>query len=184
MTCVVALRDRDHTYLGADSAGVGGLSLSIRKDRKIYRVGPTLIGFTTSFRMGQLLGYSLTVPEHHSDIGIERYMATSFINEVRATLKNGGFAAKDKDVESGGAFIVAYRDRIFQIDSDFQVGESTHSYCAIGCGMDLALGSLYTTSRQSLAPDERVRLALEAAETFSAGVRGPFHIETLPGVMA
>lgn len=41
MTCVVALKlDDGRVLMGADSAGVSGLSLEIRSDPKIYRVGP------------------------------------------------------------------------------------------------------------------------------------------------
>lgn len=87
MTCIVALKDEGRVVMGADSAGVGGYSRSNRMDPKIYRVGSMLIGFTTSFRMGQLLGYSLTLPHHHADVPIEKYMATSFITAVRDCLK-------------------------------------------------------------------------------------------------
>lgn len=52
MTCVVALKHDGRVYMGADSAGVGGYSLQIRNDPKIYRVKDLLFGFTTSFRMG------------------------------------------------------------------------------------------------------------------------------------
>lgn len=45
---------------------------------------------------------------------------------------------------------------------------------AVGCGDQIARGALYGTQMQP--PKERIRIALEAAERFSAGVRGPFII--------
>lgn len=180
MTCIVALKDEGRVVMGADSAGVGGYSRSNRMDPKIYRVGSMLIGFTTSFRMGQLLGYSLTLPHHHADVPIEKYMATSFITAVRDCLKAGGWAEKEKDQERGGTFLVGYRGRIFEVESDYQVGERAEPYSAVGCGFDLALGSLFTSERgYTKEPGERVRLALEAAAAFSAGVHPPFRIEEL-----
>lgn len=129
MTCIVALKHTDgEIYMGCDSAGVGGYSRSNRLDPKIYRVGEMLIGFTTSFRMGQLLGYSLTLPRHHADVPSETYMATEFINAVRACLKNGGWAEKEKEVERGGTFLVAYKGRIFGVQSDYQVAENAEPY--------------------------------------------------------
>ncbi len=182
MTCVVALAEARRVWMGADSAGVGGYRLTQRTDPKIYRVGKMLIGYTTSFRMGQLLGYKLSLPEHHQDVPLERYMATSFVDAVRACLKEGGFAGKKEEVEQAGTFLVAYQGRIFRIDSDYQVGESIHGFDACGCGEDLARGSLWTTQMTAvphLLPVERIKTALAAAEAFSAGVRSPFLIEEL-----
>lgn len=177
MTCIVALVQDGKIYMGADSAGVAGYSLMVRRDPKIYRVdNKMLIGFTSSFRMGQLLGYALVLPEHHSDVHIERYMATSFIDAVRTCLKTGGYAKRENEVESGGTFLVGYRSELFLIDSDFQIGKSAHPYGAVGCGADLALGALHATVMGALGPQERLQAALTAAEEFSAGVRRPFMI--------
>jgi ATP-dependent protease HslVU (ClpYQ) peptidase subunit len=180
MTCIVALRHEGVIYMGCDSAGVAGYGRANRVDPKIYRVGEMLIGFTTSFRMGQLLGYSLTLPKHHSDVPVENYMATAFINAVRDCLKTGGFAEKEKDAERGGTFLVAYRGRIFEVESDYQVGERLESFNAVGCGVDLALGSLATSAADSnMTPRLRVELALKVAADFSAGVYPPFRVEEL-----
>lgn len=179
MTCVVTLRHEGRIYMGCDSAGVGGYSRANRLDPKIYRVGDMLIGFTTSFRMGQLLGYSLTLPRHHADVSMETYMATAFITAVRDCLKAGGWAEKEKEQERGGTFLVAYKARIFSVFSDYQVGENAEPYAAVGCGEDLALGSLYTSASSAYSPRERVELALRAAAAFSAGVHPPFRIEEL-----
>ena len=180
MTCIVALRHKSTVYMGCDSAGVGGwYSRMKRVDPKIYRVGKMLIGFTTSFRMGQLLGYALELPRHHPDIPIEKYMATEFIGAVRKCLKDGGFAEKEKEVEKGGVFLCAYRGRIFEIESDYQVGEREEPYNAVGCGQDLALGALFASDTMAGRPRARVELALKAAASFSAGVYAPFRIEEL-----
>lgn len=183
MTCIVALRDNGGVFMGCDSAGTGGYTRVNRVDPKIYKVGEMLIGFTTSFRMGQLLGYSLTLPKHHADVTIEHYMTVDFVNAVRSCLKDGGWAEKDKDVERGGNFLVAYKGRIFEVEGDYQVGERAEPYNAVGCGIDLALGSLHATAQFTLDPKRRVEMALEAAATFSAGVAAPFRIEHIGDVL-
>jgi ATP-dependent protease HslVU (ClpYQ) peptidase subunit len=181
MTCVVALKHNGAIYMGADSAGVGGLSLVVRQDPKIYRVGPVLFGFTTSFRMGQLLGHSFTMPERNREIPLARFMVTTFVDAVRNCLKTGGYAKKENERESAGTFLVAIEGRLFNIADDYQVGEADFPYDAVGCGCDLALGSLYTTAQiaPAINPRERLRLALRAAQQFSAGVREPFRFEVL-----
>lgn len=174
MTCIVGLKNAENVYIGADSAGVSGFDLIIRADAKVFYNGAFLIGFTTSFRMGQLLRYSFQPPVYHPDDDLFRFMATDFVNGVRQCLRDGGFAQKSNEQESGGAFLVGYRGRLFVIESDYQVGEHADDFAAIGCGAQVAFGSLYSTVGQ----DAQARLlkALEAAEHFSAGVRGPFAI--------
>lgn len=67
MTCIVGLVDQGNVWIGGDSAGVGGYDLMLRADQKVFRNGDFLMGFTSSFRMGQLLRYKLSPPKLHSD---------------------------------------------------------------------------------------------------------------------
>lgn len=170
MTCIVGVAHEGQVYLGGDSAGVSGYSLTVRADAEVFRNGPYVLGFTSSFRMGQLLRYSLKPPAPTVDL--EAFMVTTFVDAVRACLKAGGYASKTHEVEEGGTFLVGVRGRLFRVDSDYQVGEAGAGYDAIGCGEDLAFGALYATGH--LQPRRRVRVALEAAEAGSGGVRAPF----------
>lgn len=179
MTCIAGVVHEGQVWMGADSAGVDhGWNLTVRSDAKMFRSGEFLLGFTDSFRMGQLLQYSLTLPDTRL-VGddIFRFMVTSFVNAVRDCLKAGGYAEKHDDAERGGTFLAGFRGRLFRIDSDYQVGESADGYDAVGCGDAYAKGSLYTTRESAIAfPKVRLKHALEAAERHSAGVRGPFTV--------
>lgn len=178
MTCIVGLVDGNSIWMGGDSAGAdGSWSLTVRADRKVFRNGPMIFGFTTSFRMGQLLRYALKVPHHEPDVDVDRYMATTFIDAVRDCLKAHGYATKKDGQESGGTFLVGYRGRLFHIADDYQVGEALDGFDACGCGSDLAKGALFASAH--LGGHDRLDLALRAAERHSAGVRGPFHYEQL-----
>lgn len=175
MTCIVGLISDNKVYMGGDSAGVAGFDIRVRKDPKVFSNGEFLIGYTSSFRMGQLLRFNLSPPPLKEGQDIFEYMATSFVNAVRYTLKDGGYTEISNNVESGGFFLVGFRGRLFTIESDFQVQEVLDDYTALGCGENYALGSLYST--KGLKPMERVEQALRTAEYFSAGVRGPFIIK-------
>lgn len=180
MTCIVGLVDKDTVYMGGDSAGVGGgYQLNIRNDQKVFMNGAFLMGFTTSFRMGQLLRYSFTPPKIAEDQDLYEYMVTDWIDGVRKCLKDGGFASEKDSVEEGGTFLVGYKGRLFTIYEDYQVGENTCGYSSVGCGEDLAMGSLFTSSDIKLKPEDRVRMALKAAATFSAGVSAPFVVKSM-----
>ncbi|HYC03905.1 MAG TPA: hypothetical protein VED40_11450 [Azospirillaceae bacterium] len=175
MTCIVGLVDGGNVWMGGDCAGVAGLDISLRADTKVFRNGGFLIGFTSSFRMGQLLRFRLQPPPRRPDVDLFRYMVCDFVESVRATLKEGGFAHRSNDVETGGFFLVAAEGRLFSIQDDYQVSEFTRGFHAIGCGATYALGALHNS--RDLPAEARVRKALETAEHFSGGVRGPFTIE-------
>jgi hypothetical protein len=172
MTAIVGLVQNGAVHIGGDSAGIGGWSLSVRADLKVFENGPYIMGFTTSFRMGQLLRYSLKTPEPDGDL--ERFMATTFVDCVRDCLKEGGWMQKDSEREQGGEFLVGVRGRLFECSLDFQIAEDLDGYTAVGAGFEIALGALHATSRTRMAPQKRLRTALEAAERHSAAVRGPF----------
>lgn len=179
MTCIVGLVENDTVYIGGDSAGVSGYFLNVRADRKVFRNGDFVMGFTSSFRMGQLLQHTFTPPKRHPDTPVDKYMVTSFIDAVRDCLKTGGYASRQNEVETGGIFLAGYAGRLFRIDCDYQVGEAVDGFDAVGCGEEIALGSLCTSV--GMKPQKRLQLALEAAERYSAGVRAPFHFEKLEG---
>jgi ATP-dependent protease HslVU (ClpYQ) peptidase subunit len=175
MTCIVGLVDKGNVYIGGDSAGVAGLSISIRGDEKVFTNGPFIMGFTTSFRMGQLLRYKFDPPRQTAGQDDMKYMVTDFVDAVRKCFGEGGFGkTPDKDQNKGGTFLVGYNGKLYTIDSDFQVGIPSIGYSAVGCGFDLALGAMYATKNQK--PEDRITTALEAASTFSAGVEPPFVI--------
>lgn len=180
MTCIVGVVEEGKVYIGGDSAGVGGWDLTIRKDKKVFRSGEFLIGGTSSFRMLQLLHYSFVPPAYDADTDLEKYMTTTFVDAIRQTFKDGGYAQKNSEQESGGNFLVGFRGRLFQIETDYQVGESLCGYDACGCGYEVARGTLYATP--DMQATKRVELALKAAEYHNAGVRAPFHVEVLDPV--
>lgn len=176
MTCIAGLVAGGKVYIGGDSAGMDDrYSLRVRADKKVFRNGDFVMGFTTSFRMGDLLRHAFDPPRRHPNDDVHKFMVTDFVDAVRACLKKGGFASISEGVESGGSFLVGYAGRLFHVESDYQVGESVDDLAACGCGDMIALGSLFSTAGKP--PVKRIETALEAAERFSGGVRGPFHVE-------
>jgi len=174
MTCIVGIQHGARVYIGGDSAGVADWSLTVRADAKVFRVGPYIMGFTTSFRMGQLLRYTFKPPRPTGDL--DRFMATTFVDAVRDALKDGGWLGKNEHRDEGGTFLVGIRGTLYAVYGDFQIGRTVAGYDAVGCGADLALGSLHSTIGR--APRARLLAALSAAEAHSAGVAGPFAIES------
>jgi hypothetical protein len=179
MTCIVGFIDKKEkkVYVGADSAGVGGLDIRERKDVKVFKVGEFVIGCTSSFRMIQLIRFSFNPPKIYPDTDIYRYMCTDFVDALRQCFKNGGFAKSVNGEESGGTFLVGYKDRLFEIEDDYQVAEHYNDFSSVGCGFKYALGALAAMDI-NLSTEAKVNRSLEIATQFSAGVRPPFIIET------
>lgn len=177
LTCIVGVTDGKTVTIGGDSAATGEDSLFIctRADTKVWAADGWAFGFTSSYRMGQLLRYAFTPPPRAVDQTLEHYMVTTFIDGVRQCLKDGGWVEIENSVESGGQFLVGHQGRLFSVCSDFQVAESVHSFDACGCGDLVALGALHALPK-TLPPREKVRRALEVAQECSAAVRGPFEI--------
>lgn len=173
MTCIVGIAHEGKVYLGGDSAGVGGWESTERADKKVFVNGDFVMGFTTSFRMGQILQYAFSPVKRHPDQDVMAYMVTTFVDGVRNALKVGGYASASNNTESGGTFLVGYAGRLFRIDDDYQVGESRCGYDAVGCGESHAKGALFAVPGAPVA--ERLELALKAAAQHSAGVRAPFN---------
>jgi len=172
MTCIVGIKYDNSVYIGGDTLGSNGYSKVVRSDEKVFRNGPFVMGFTSSYRMGQLLKYAL-VPPPVDETNLNHYMVVDFINAVRACLKEGGWQQTDDGQERGGTFIVGYKDKLFSIHGDFQVGINADGYDAVGCGENFALGSLHSTTGD---PKVRIRKAIAAAAHNSTGVGGPVTI--------
>jgi ATP-dependent protease HslVU (ClpYQ) peptidase subunit len=171
LTCIVSLLDKQTLYIGGDSAASSGTSICIREDKKVFYNGPFIIGFTNSFRMGQLLHYKFVPPVQEVEDDVE-YMSTAFIDNVKNCFSLNDFVF-DNDADDS-AFLVGYRGKLYVVDTDFQVGVPSTPYYAIGCGADFALGAMYATEGKK--PEARIVTALEAASKFSTAVSPPFYI--------
>jgi hypothetical protein len=188
MTCIVGFLHKDTVYLAGDSAGTDDdFSQHIRKDPKVFQNGPFIFGFTSSFRMGQILMSSKFKPwKQKSDQSDYDYMITDFVDALREAFKESGYLQKrEEGDEVGGTFLVGYKGQLYYVEDDFQIGIVYDPYLSVGCGRDLALGSLFTqTKGWELKEDEwnednitdMLILSLDAASHFSAGCKPPYNI--------
>lgn len=172
MTCIIGLEQDCTTYIGADSASVTR-QLDIRATMvpKVFRNGEFIIGYTTSFRMGQLLQF-VKLPSCKKPT--EKYMINDFIEAIRSEFKKKGYSEIDNNVETGGSFIVGIKGYLYRIGSDFQVQRYVDGIAAIGCGDEYAYGAM--RALKNLKPEERIKESLEIAAYYSAGIIAPFTI--------
>ena len=184
MTCIVGYVDRKNgiTYLGGDSLGSNGYSGVINKQHKVFHCQDTkeiIMGYTTSFRMGQLLMYGtdlfdeLTINKNDIDY---KYLVTKFIPNIQNLFSNGGYERNSDGEKEGGVFLLGYRDRLFKIQSNYSILENVCNYNACGSGEYFALGALKAIEQFDLSPIERIHIALKSANEFVTSVAPPFCI--------
>ncbi len=187
MTCIVGIIDKINNcvIIGGDSAGVSGLDVSIRRDPKVFKVDKFIFGGTTSFRMIQLIMFSFQPPPFERDaVGFRKsdavedlfqYMCTTFVDSLRECFKKGGFGGTTNLGETGGSFLIGYKNRLFFIDNDFQVGELEDGFCSVGCGEQYANATMKALSDNTkISAREIAREALKNASYYSGGVCEPF----------
>jgi ATP-dependent protease HslVU (ClpYQ) peptidase subunit len=186
MTCIVAIEHQGQVIMGGDSASSDGWRLSQVRRPKVFVRDDLIFGYTSSFRMGDLLQYSLAIPIHEwvgegeTLYDDDEYICKRLIPDVRECLSKGGFTKIEHSKEEGGTFLVGYHGRIYEVSDDFGVTTPVAGFTAVGSGYLVALGSLYTSSHYGdWSPMNRVGDALDAAAAFTGSVRGPFTIMRL-----
>jgi len=176
MTCIVGIEHEGVVWIGGDSAAVAGNDIQRYAGGKVFFNGPFLFGFTSSFRMGNLLRYALKVPDKSPSQDALEFLNTAFVDHLRRLFREHGFLHKDEDeVDEGGAFLIGYENRLYGMEDDFQVFKPLLGYTAMGCGDNVALGALFATRHQK-NQRHRALEALKASAEFCTGVRAPFTI--------
>ena len=185
MTCVIGFVDENkRVWMGADSAGTNSyLQQSIRTDTKVFKIKDFIFGFAGSFRMGQILKYHFRVPPRLEGMSDEEYIYTDFLDSLIACLVGNNYAQVKENRLYGGVFLFGYNGKLYEVQSDFQIGQVYEPFNAIGCGDDLAKGCLYgiyglaQAGTFTIDPDNLLELALNASSNYSAGVAQPFVID-------
>lgn len=180
VTCIVGYKTPDGSiYIGGDSVGSDGNIVVSRSDAKVFENGRFLFGYTSSFRMGQLLRYKLNPPVQMPGSDTMRYMVTELVDAIRTCFRDGGYQKKDHDQEEGGTFLVGYDGELYTIESDYQVGLTHHPYMAVGAGREFAMGAMHALlsgPNSKTLPTDIITAALDAASEHNQYVRRPYVI--------
>jgi hypothetical protein len=183
MTAIAAWVADGRVWIGGDSAAVSNWVLDLAATPKVFALGPMVIGYTSSFRMGQAIQHRLSLPPG-LDAALEdvtlldRWMAVDFSDAVRSVMRDIGYLKVENARESSGVFIVGIRGHLYEADDDLHVRRTPRRYASCGCGREATNGALHAWSLidSDEDPEFIITTALAAAEAGCIGVRGPFHI--------
>jgi ATP-dependent protease HslVU (ClpYQ) peptidase subunit len=175
MTCIAGVKTEGGVLLAGDSLGSDGESGTSYLAPKVFRLSAQVAaGFTSSFRMGQLLEHNLELPVLHGD---ERAWAIKdFVPALRELFEEHGYSKIEHNEETGGTFLLAVRARLFLVQGDFAVLESRVPYDACGSGEQFAMGAMHALYRPKMKHHRAfLKAALDAASAFSVGVGPPYN---------
>jgi len=184
MTCIVGYTDEEsNVFIGGDSAASSNTDdMRIRVDQKVCKKSNGMIfGFTSSFRMGQIIQYCFDVPKKRCGQDDFEYLCGDFVNSLIRCLKDNGYAEIQDNVVTGGIFLLGFNGNLYKIQKDFQVSQIVKNYNACGCGEQYAMGAMRIMEGQDLSPGARIKTALDTAEVFSCAVSSPYHIVSTEG---
>lgn len=173
MSCIAGIVSDGKVWIGGDSAGVNSHEhLQLRKDSKVFKRNEEyLIGVSGSWRANQVL--KVAGLPNAPILDYDQKPLDPFLWMIQMFLP----AIRKMDMPEDFELLVGFRGRLFHVYGTSQVSEEIAGYEACGSGAQVARGSLYSTDREPhVSPEVRIKLALQAAERFCSGVRGPFNI--------
>ena len=183
MSVVIAIKENGVTYMAADTQiSFGDSKRHLKSDslQKVWAVTDTphcIMGGVGLTRDLNLIRYctSELIPEA-SVLKNEINVGTIMLNTVPAIFESIRNYTQlvtgcDKDIPINSEFLLAYKDKIFDIAPDGTV-EGVEDYIAIGSGADAALGSLKHTTDEPVY--DRLIKALDAASESNLYVSEPY----------
>lgn len=179
MTCIVGLKTDKGVWIGADRACSWGGHVEPLAAPKIARFDDRmLVGFAGAVRAIQVLQHNARLPRRHVGDDLIGWMVTAVVPTWHRSLI-AAKAMKENDGLSYAEFgaLVAIDGRLLSVSAAGAVVEVASEFAAEGSGGTYAYGALHATAGAVLKPRRRLRLALEAAAAYDAGVGGPFDIE-------
>ena len=183
MTCIVALEFENQVFMGGDSTAARGWEISKVADPKVFITGDFIVGYTSSFRMGQLLQYNLEVEGNNTDnpnLDLQ-YLVQTFIPAARRCLKDGGYTKIDNNREETGVFMLGYHGKTYSVFDNFQILRVLGGFAAIGAGNTYALGAYEMMKRKNEAdlkkdPEAALLDILEVSGKLCGAVNPPYYI--------
>ena len=191
MSVVIAIKENGVTYMAADTQiSFGDSKRHLKSDslQKVWAVADIphcIMGGVGLARDLNLIRYctSELIPEA-SVLKNEINVGTIMLNTVPVIFESIRNYTQlvtgcDKDIPISSEFVLAYKDKVFDIAPDGTV-EEIEDYIAIGSGADAALGSLKHTIDEPVY--DRLIKALDAAAESNLYVSEPYvYIDTKDG---
>lgn len=172
MTCIIAKVHEGKVHMIGDREGSNGfIKHQYDLTPKVFKNGEFIIGYTTSFRMGQILQYSWTPPTKSLDDSDDKYIYKVVVDSIKKCFDDNSYGHKPKDEFIGGNFLLGWKGRLFEVQENLSVMEFA-GFASVGCGCYHALASMKTLEviGYKLEVEEQLATALLVAADSVSGV--------------
>ncbi|HAO2060968.1 TPA: hypothetical protein IHJ80_003892 [Escherichia coli] len=156
MTCIIAHTDGVSSFIAGDKLGSNGFTKTVQTEPKVFEKefiklhddGLTrtkeviALGYTTSFRMGQLLNYNLNLPEQAAGQTFSQYLVLKVIPIIRQMFKEEWGSRDPSQEVGGGQFIILHNHTIYEVQEDFSVLQPKTRITAVGSGTYHAIAAM------------------------------------------
>lgn len=156
MTCIIAFTNGEQSFIAGDKLGSNGFTKSIQTEPKVFekkfikiaddglnRTESVLaMGYTSSFRMGQLLTYNLNLPDQKANQTFAQYLVLEVIPLIRKLFKEEWGARDTTQDIGGGQFIILHDHVIYEVQGDFSVLQPKTQITSVGSGTYHAIASM------------------------------------------
>lgn len=145
MTCIIATVFEGKVHMVGDCMGSNGFIKNVNtKTSKVFSVGDFIIGYTTSFRMGQILQYSWNPPTRLvNDTDDDIYLYKYVVDSIKKCFEDNGFGNKSKQEFEGGNFLIGWKGRLFEMQENMSLME-VEDFASVGAGCYHAIASMKT----------------------------------------
>ena len=169
MSVVVAIKDKEKIYIGADSQVTRGGTRTTLKNPNNYKVWKVRgaehclmahVGNMRDSNIIRLLDDLVNEYDMYKGyIGYE-FVVKKVVPDIFSALKRCGYLKDEHYIDMmDSSFIFAYQDQVYIINVDGCVLDVS-DYAAIGSGSDQAIGSLLSTEGEG--PENRIIKAIKA----------------------
>lgn len=181
MTCIFGMVSDGKIYMVGDSCSANSEYRSVSAIRKIVRYDSMLLGFCGSWRDLQIAQTYFTPearPEGTSDL---RYLVKYVADPLRDLFRDYESVGVESNKSTADSqILLGYRERIYTIETNFQVSARQDNIGSVGSGTYYALGAFTALARAGKAhPETLLTETLEIVAQYDPFVAGPFYVETL-----
>jgi ATP-dependent protease HslVU (ClpYQ) peptidase subunit len=178
MTCIVGVVKEGNVWIGGDLMGSNGFTKKVYPDTKVFVNGDFLFGYTSSFRMGQILQYNWEQPPRIEGMTDRQYLQLDVIESIRNCFEVYGIGEFKNGEHQGGNFLVGYKGCLYEMQDNFSILKN-EDFAAVGSGGFHAEAVLKVlTEDPNFDPYYVIQKAIEVASNFTTSVSGECTIVT------
>jgi ATP-dependent protease HslVU (ClpYQ) peptidase subunit len=172
MTCIAVLNQDGYLYMAGERAVSNEDVLHHLSTPKIWKWGEYMFGYAG--HMSGLTVYNSFMPPQPNGLrgkSLDKFMNTVFLEYTIAFYEEHSIRTDNLDL------LIAVGDRIYEHSTDnMSLYTYAEPYNSIGSGSPYAMGSFFSTADFSLSGEQRIKMALKAATTFSPSCSGKIDI--------